>query len=277
MSWSLCGPQVSIGWVKRDLLVEEVDGPAEDASICGGTVLTTRDTTGNVIVCNASKRRTAITMYYPPQLASFFTDRSLLGAFEPGGFLGSKLAADVGEIRFLEWRQGSVRVPCLLPTWMAFMLWDLVRCGDKELLGAMCGDGPHVLRALEMDGWSIGKELAALPASIPAAPSSQPVLTQGLQQLSIASDGSRAPLPQPGAHTHLVPGDAHRAFGSHAEPSSAAPLHSDGRREQGMACGIRERDRILAFLAPVSSAVRSSMHGCVVAGQPALALTTCAV
>ena len=34
--------------------------------------------------------------------------QALLKAFEHDGFLGSKLGADVGEIRFLEWRQGSV-------------------------------------------------------------------------------------------------------------------------------------------------------------------------
>jgi hypothetical protein len=46
--------------------------------------------------CAESNRESSITMFYPPQLAPFFTDKSLLRAFEQGGFLGSKLGADVG-------------------------------------------------------------------------------------------------------------------------------------------------------------------------------------
>ena len=191
VSWSLCGPHVSIGWVRRDLEVEEIEDAANRSG--GGTVLTSRDTTGHVIVCNATNRRASITVYYPPQLASFFTDGSLLGAFEPGGFLGSKLAADVGEIRFLEWRQGSVRVPCILPTWMAFMLWDLVRRGDEEVLQALCGDGPHVLRAVEMDGWQgfvqtavgreMGRDYEAASVRAEASALTVPCISQGLKHL----------------------------------------------------------------------------------------------
>jgi len=200
VSWSLCGPHVSIGWVRRDLEVEEIEDAANMSG--GGTILTSRDTTGHVIVCNATNRRASITVYYPPQLASFFLDGSLLGAFEPGGFLGSKLAADVGEIRFLEWRQGSVRVPCILPTWMAFMLWDLVRRGDEEVLHALCGHGPHVLRAVEMDGWAIGKEVGGWAvgremgrdyeaASVRAMPSEAtvPCISQALKDLLLDSGG----------------------------------------------------------------------------------------
>ena len=65
---------------------------------------------------------------------------------------GNKLSGDVGEIRFLEWRQGSVRVPCILPSWLAHLLWDMLSGGDAELRACMCGEGPHVLRAIEMDG-----------------------------------------------------------------------------------------------------------------------------
>ena len=75
VTWSLCGPHVSIGWVRRDLVLEEVkilsqlatrfttyenctadffenfrSEQAEDA--CGGSVVSARDTTGHVIVCN---------------------------------------------------------------------------------------------------------------------------------------------------------------------------------------------------------------------------------
>merc|ERR1712216_300558 len=67
-----------------------------------------QETTSRVIVCNAAHTHASISMFYPPQLASFFTDKALLKAFEHDGFLGSKLGADVGEIRFLEWRQSSV-------------------------------------------------------------------------------------------------------------------------------------------------------------------------
>ena len=39
---------------------------------------------------------------------AWMNGQALLKAFEHDGFLGSKLGADVGEIRFLEWRQGNV-------------------------------------------------------------------------------------------------------------------------------------------------------------------------
>ena len=39
---------------------------------------------------------------------AWMNGQALLKAFEHDGFLGSKLGADVGEIRFLEWRQSSV-------------------------------------------------------------------------------------------------------------------------------------------------------------------------
>ena len=68
------------------------------------------------------------------------------------GFLGNRLASDVGEIRFLEWRQGSVRVPCIMPTFLARLLWELLRAGDDELLQFIFAEGPHALRAVEMDG-----------------------------------------------------------------------------------------------------------------------------
>ncbi len=64
------------------------------------------------------------------------------------------LAEDVGAIRFLEWKQGSVRVPCVMPGWIATQLWDLLRSGDEEIVGCMAS-GPHSLTAVEMDGWAI--------------------------------------------------------------------------------------------------------------------------
>eukprot|EP00960_Hanusia_phi_P050748 760400-Hanusia_phi.AAC.12 len=47
------------------------------------------------------------------------------------------LCGDVGEIRFLEWKQGSVRVPCCMPGWVAHHLWNLFRTGDEELVRCM--------------------------------------------------------------------------------------------------------------------------------------------
>lgn len=60
----------------------------------------------------------------------------------------------MGEIHFLEWKQGSVRVPCIMPGWLAAQLWDLVRSADQELVECMVR-GLHALSALELDGWAI--------------------------------------------------------------------------------------------------------------------------
>ena len=67
VSWALCGAQVSIGWVRRDLVIQAAEDPEQDQSRGGGTVRTHEwhDTTGHVIVCNGAKRQSAITMYYP--------------------------------------------------------------------------------------------------------------------------------------------------------------------------------------------------------------------
>ena len=89
VTWSLCGTEISIGWVQRDMQEEAPYKP--------------RDTCGHVVVCNASRRDSCITMFYPSQvrpllcsflvdhvrqLAAFFADSSLHKAFESSGFLG---------------------------------------------------------------------------------------------------------------------------------------------------------------------------------------------
>jgi hypothetical protein len=115
VTWSLLGSNVSIGWVRRDLVVEEVENVEEEADEGrllrnGSAVLSARDTTGHVVVCNGSNRRASITMYYPPQLASFFSDPALLSAFEPRGFLGLHLGV-CGCVRVI-FNVAYVRVKC---------------------------------------------------------------------------------------------------------------------------------------------------------------------
>eukprot|EP00960_Hanusia_phi_P050747 760400-Hanusia_phi.AAC.11 len=99
VAWSLCGTEISIGWVQRDMQEEAPDKA--------------RDTCGHVVVCNASRRDACITMFYPSQvrelpprslgdrlqqLAAFFADSSLHKAFESSGFLG-KVAVACGGFR----------------------------------------------------------------------------------------------------------------------------------------------------------------------------------
>jgi len=90
VSWSLCGAEVSIGWVQRDIDYR-FDAPC-------------RDVRSTQVVCNHAKTDASISLYYPPQLRAFFTDGSLHKAFEPANFLGKVLASDVGSIQFLEWK-----------------------------------------------------------------------------------------------------------------------------------------------------------------------------
>lgn len=141
VSWNLCGQEVAVSWVIRDM---EPLVPGEAFR---------RDRGGHLVVCNAALTRSSITLFYPGGLAPFFSDESLHRAFEPGNFLNKVLADDVGSIRFLEWRQGSVRVPCVMPNWLANVLWDLARGGCAEVLALL--EGPHKLCAIEMDGWAI--------------------------------------------------------------------------------------------------------------------------
>jgi hypothetical protein len=47
-----------------------------------------------------------------------------------------------------------MQVPCRMPGWVAHHVWDLFRAGDSELVTGLLS-GPHTLRAVEMDGWSL--------------------------------------------------------------------------------------------------------------------------
>lgn len=129
MPWGLCGSRVSVGWVERNV----AHSPAGASG--GGAGAAVEERSGHLIVFNAERQAARLSVYYPPQLAAFFSDASLRRAFERHGFLGKvlvevgtgwvrgmgaetgwrgwqELAGEVGAIHFLERRQLGGRVPC---------------------------------------------------------------------------------------------------------------------------------------------------------------------
>jgi hypothetical protein len=78
VTWTLCGPEMNLCWVIRDL------EPEDPVAAHGGH---RRDKRGKVVVCNPERRDSSITLYYPEQFSSFFGDEGLHKALEPGNFL----------------------------------------------------------------------------------------------------------------------------------------------------------------------------------------------
>jgi hypothetical protein len=78
VTWTLCGAELNLCWVIRDL------EPEDQSAANGGH---RRDKRGKVVVCNPERRDSSITLYYPEQFSPFFGDEGLHKALEPGNFL----------------------------------------------------------------------------------------------------------------------------------------------------------------------------------------------
>lgn len=91
VSWSLCGEPVSVNWVHQDK----------------GTGSAGRATSANGLAMVYNKSKSAVGIYYPEEMGSFFSEHSLMVAFMPEGFLGRKLSPEVEQICFWSCRKSD--------------------------------------------------------------------------------------------------------------------------------------------------------------------------
>lgn len=136
VSWArLMGKYVNVGYVNKDMVRL---GQDERTVVCSAS-------------SSESKQCGSISLYYPTQLESFFTDRALRDTLQPGALLHSLLAEHIDSIHFEEWRAGSILVPARMAEWIAADLWMLVRTMDPWL--SFLQHGPHVMTGVKIDSW----------------------------------------------------------------------------------------------------------------------------